>query len=89
MSTLIKIDIPSIGKQPCKDISGEVSALVGAQDLVDECEWQILARAMRDPDDIKVPYSADVDEVRDLLNDDERLLLARCSVFLLVCYFSL
>lgn len=54
--------------------------LLGATDLEDECGWQILALAMRNPDEIgpdpRNPYphplAASVDELRDLLDTDER-----------------
>jgi hypothetical protein len=57
--------------------------LLGASDLEDEASWQILAVAMRDPDeagaDPRNPYprplAANVDELRDLLDANERDIL--------------
>jgi hypothetical protein len=54
--------------------------LMGSAELEDELSWQILARAMRDPDvqgeldrdPYPVPLAADVDELRQRLTTDER-----------------
>lgn len=54
---------------------GIPAELQGARDLETECEWQIIAEAMRDPEDPGKPLAADVDQARDLLNDDERAYL--------------
>lgn len=56
--------------------------MLGAKPLEDELGWQVLARAMRDPEDLSQPIAADVDELRDLLNDDERdILMTRYADF--------
>lgn len=52
--------------------------LLSGTDLEDECSWQILAMAMRDPDEpgaageYPLALAANVDELRELLSTDER-----------------
>lgn len=46
-------------------------------DLEDETFWQILFRAMRDPGDVSKTLAKSVDELRQLLDSDERDILAQ------------
>jgi hypothetical protein len=60
-----------------------IELMFAAPDLEDECAWQILAIAMRNPDEVgndprnpyPEPLAADVAELRELLTTDERDLL--------------
>lgn len=44
--------------------------------IEDETWYQVLWRALRDPDDPNLPLARDVDELRDLIGDEERDELA-------------